>query len=1443
MVATLLPVFSSPVMANPDYNSLVITDEFVDDMILSIDSDIAAPSALEIESVIDENLLDALLLPQPAQSGFIAPIEPIPNHILPANIVTISTQEELAAIGGPDSVGRYFILANDIHLVGEWTPIIGFAGIFDGRGHAIHNLAVNGTGNVSVGLFGSIDGSVIVDGRRIPVDTTIKNVSVHIGAGGISGRVRVGGLVGLINHFSSVQGNITITNAFTTGNVSGQNQNTDSARATGGLIGQINVSGGEVTISYSYSTGNVSGYHFVGGLVGSNHGASIKNSFSTGNVKVNDDDTFRLRSHAGGLVGGNNATTSHIGAISNSYATGDVRSDVGSNDRVGGLVGNNEGTILNSHAIGDVFGNRAGGLVGSNEGTIADSHATGYVSALIVAGGLVGLNGPSWRSVIIRNSYATGEVSSLSADIPFEFSAGGLVGENLGIIESSHATGNVIAQAENMVRAGGLVGNQVGSSLISNSHASGNVFARSHSAGAFAGGLIGNVTGRSTTVHIQDTFASGDVTSRGETTYAGGLIGGFVGTEADMAQRLTRSYRHPRQTIMRFDLENNFVGNATNDLGELRAAPPPTDPPDVEITLEQASSRTGETATLLGMFYTDVPTWNTGTIETIANSITWDYDPTLTRGQITWRVAPQGIMISIPFTSYEVGQFVITATMPSGASASTNLIVTSWEENVEIAQLFRSNSFTYNHELAVLAVELSAIAYGRTDDGSSPLPIRNKLRQLGFPLYRIHQENYDPPAEIPNHHTVGYTFANKDITVNGEERRLFVVVIRGTHGYEWHSNFHIRFGDNHEGFYLAMRELDNDLIDYMMRWALPDNEKNIMLFTGHSRGAAVANLLAAVYNDNLFFVQPENLYAYTFATPNTTKYPVLHENIFNIINAEDFVPYAPLSLSGWGFGRHGITYAFPSRHVVEPRVFETRYLNPVSIEFFHLTGIIPVEGLLFRRRGFIPTIDVAFRVHEAANDINAYYTITHPTRLLVYDGLTTRQFMILLSDATIGSFEAIGALGALATEECPLGLIARFFVWEGLSNWFGLNPHDENLYWAWMRAIEGKDDLEYLQWQSLAVRRTRIACPVDVRIYSSNNQLVGSVIDNVIDETIEYEGIYIVVAGDVKYIYMSTFETYTIRLVATDTGTMTFTTKDIDVLTLQTIEKKEFENVALYAGREMVSEIVSNTSEVRLFLVVNGEIVGEIAEDGTETWFDRGTPGAPNGPSGHGEPFRPNFGTSPAQPPTVLSPTPTPTPLPIEDEVSVADALFQLGLFVGTGTDADGNPVFELNRQPTRLEALALVIRLMGLQNEAMAYTGNNRFTDVPAWGDRYAAFGYSIGITVGVNEERTLFAPNRQVTSHEFTTFLLRVLGYSEADGDFIFEEAMQKASNIGFFSPFGITRISTDNFLRDHAVHAMANALLTQPKGSNEYLLYRLANQGVFSREDADWFRENIR
>jgi hypothetical protein len=213
-----------------------------------------------------------------------------------------------------------------------------------------------------------------------------------------------------------------------------------------------------------------------------------------------------------------------------------------------------------------------------------------------------------------------------------------------------------------------------------------------------------------------------------------------------------------------------------------------------------------------------------------------------------------------------------------------------------------------------------------------------------------------------------------------------------------------------------------------------------------------------------------------------------------------------------------------------------------------------------------------------------------------------------------------------------------------------------------------------------------------------------------------------------------------------------------------------------------------------------------------------------------------NFGTSPAQPPTNNTLTPT-------IYVSASDALYKLGLFVGTGTDANGKPTYDLDKKLTRLEALTLVIRLMGQEKDALAYTGANPFTDVPAWGDRYSAYGYQVGITTGINNEHTLFAPDRQVTFQEFTAFLLRVLGYTEAIGDFKYEDTIQKATAVGLSSPYDISKISTSNFLRSNAVLQMRDALLTKSKGSDLLLLYKLADKGVFSKADADWFVENIK
>ena len=184
---------------------------------------------------------------------------------------------------------------------------------------------------------------------------------------------------------------------------------------------------------------------------------------------------------------------------------------------------------------------------------------------------------------------------------------------------------------------------------------------------------------------------------------------------------------------------------------------------------------------------------------------------------------------------------------------------------------------------------------------------------------------------------------------------------------------------------------------------------------------------------------------------------------------------------------------------------------------------------------------------------------------------------------------------------------------------------------------------------------------------------------------------------------------------------------------------------------------------------------------------------------------------------------------------ALADALFDMGLFVGSGVESNGAPIFELNRPLNRLEALTLAIRLMGLESKANEFAGSNPFSDTPYWGKKIAAFAYSEGITAGTGGG--LFLPERLVTYQEFTAFLLRTLGYSDNYGDFLFEQALNKAVEINLFS-LNQKNIqnNADQFLRSDAVVSMASALLTDMKDTDSMLIDALVDSNVISKESAD-------
>ena len=279
-----------------------------------------------------------------------------------------------------DLKGNYY-LANDIDCseTKSWNDGRGFEpignseeafrGSFDGRGYKISGLYINRGNLWDVGLLGSVGwGGNIKNVKLIDVN--------------ITGYGDVGGLIG-----SNIHGNVR--NCSSEGRVSGE-------ISVGGLVGTNN----NANISNSYSVVKISEGDYIGGLVGDNYYGRIINSYSK--VEFFSKYGFIL----GGLAGDN------TGEILGCYAEAKISGD----ELIGGLVGMNEnGTISNCYSKGNVyysegciFCEKLGGLVGENNGTIINSYSIVDVPDEINTGGLVGKNDENGTC---KNSFWDKEIS------------------------------------------------------------------------------------------------------------------------------------------------------------------------------------------------------------------------------------------------------------------------------------------------------------------------------------------------------------------------------------------------------------------------------------------------------------------------------------------------------------------------------------------------------------------------------------------------------------------------------------------------------------------------------------------------------------------------------------------------------------------------------------------------------------------------------------------------------------------------------------------------------------------------------------------------------------------------------------------------------------------------------------------------------------------------
>ena len=101
--------------------------------------------------------------------------------------------------------------------------------------------------------------------------------------------------------------------------------------------------------------------------------------------------------------------------------------------------------------------------------------------------------------------------------------------------------------------------------------------------------------------------------------------------------------------------------------------------------------------------------------------------------------------------------------------------------------------------------------------------------------------------------------------VTGEQLQI-AVVLRGTCGEEWYSNFEIGYSAEHSGFARAADFAELRLADYVFTRAICIQPR--FFITGYSRGGAVANILAKRLCDRYGL---DYVSAYTFAAPATVS--------------------------------------------------------------------------------------------------------------------------------------------------------------------------------------------------------------------------------------------------------------------------------------------------------------------------------------------------------------------------------------------------------------------------------------------------------------------------------------------------------------------------------------------------------------------------------------------
>ena len=256
----------------------------------------------------------------------------------------------------------------------------------------------------------------------------------------------------------------------------------------------------------------------------------------------------------------------------------------------------------------------------------------------------------------------------------------------------------------------------------------------------------------------------------------------------------------------------------------------------------------------------------------------------------------------------------------------------------------------YNEHLSTMSLALSMSAFNASatsfDDSlhnkyaNSFRNVKQLLADMGFEDNNIRIS--DLYTQKPTDESIGVIMGAKDLSLDGEQILLPVIIRGGGYESEWASNVTLGESGEAKGFSDSASKVLSELEKFISSDISSDVQKALdegrvkFLVCGYSRAAAVANITAKRLTDK--YGMKNGVYAYCFETPKcgvdsaalneVHTYNGKYLNIHNIINSGDIVTYvAPEEM---GFKRYGVDRFIPGTTPGE--VIENVYITGNEIK-------------------------------------------------------------------------------------------------------------------------------------------------------------------------------------------------------------------------------------------------------------------------------------------------------------------------------------------------------------------------------------------------------------------------------------------------------------------------------------------------------------------------------